>query len=218
MYIKKINVTSHDIQVINRHMIVSAVNKAENIQSRKLSMEEVNELYNTLYPFTQVTEEQKIQHIQNINSNYGKPQEKNKTSKTSTSKLKGTTSDKITLKSKCSTPNSLNPQLKSTISVNITSKVPNSKDKISFISPSQVKKTTLDINISKAEGTTINNSTVKSEALNVEVDTTSISSASETQICPKCGAKLVLRTAKKGANEGKQFYGCSNYPKCQYIR
>lgn len=36
--------------------------------------------------------------------------------------------------------------------------------------------------------------------------------------CPKCGAILVLRMAKKGANQGKEFYGCSNYPKCRYIR
>ncbi|MBR2936871.1 MAG: topoisomerase DNA-binding C4 zinc finger domain-containing protein [Oscillospiraceae bacterium] len=36
--------------------------------------------------------------------------------------------------------------------------------------------------------------------------------------CPKCGAELVLRTAKKGSNAGNQFYGCSNFPKCRYIR
>ena len=36
--------------------------------------------------------------------------------------------------------------------------------------------------------------------------------------CPWCGGKLVVRTAKKGANIGKQFYGCSNYPKCRYTR
>jgi len=29
-------------------------------------------------------------------------------------------------------------------------------------------------------------------------------------ICPKCGAKMVLRRSKYGKN----FYGCSNYPKC----
>lgn len=37
-------------------------------------------------------------------------------------------------------------------------------------------------------------------------------------LCPRCGSKLVLRTAKKGANAGKQFYGCSSYPKCRYIQ
>ena len=37
-------------------------------------------------------------------------------------------------------------------------------------------------------------------------------------ICPKCGGALVLRTAKKGANAGSQFYGCSNYPNCKYTK
>ena len=29
--------------------------------------------------------------------------------------------------------------------------------------------------------------------------------------CPRCGGKLVLREGKYGS-----FYGCSNYPKCNY--
>ena len=33
-----------------------------------------------------------------------------------------------------------------------------------------------------------------------------------TQPCPKCGAKLVKRLSKKG----KKFYGCSNYPACDF--
>ena len=37
-------------------------------------------------------------------------------------------------------------------------------------------------------------------------------------VCPRCGAKLVLRTAKKGANAGEQFYGCSRFPKCRYVQ
>lgn len=31
--------------------------------------------------------------------------------------------------------------------------------------------------------------------------------------CPKCGGEVVLRRSKKG----RIFYGCSNYPKCDYI-
>lgn len=34
--------------------------------------------------------------------------------------------------------------------------------------------------------------------------------------CPWCNGDLVLRTAKKGTNTGGNFYGCSNYPKCNY--
>jgi restriction system protein len=33
--------------------------------------------------------------------------------------------------------------------------------------------------------------------------------------CPDCGGDMVKRTAKRGANAGKEFLGCSNYPKCK---
>ena len=39
----------------------------------------------------------------------------------------------------------------------------------------------------------------------------------ETLICPKCGATMVLRVAKKGEKAGKKFYGCSQFPKCRFI-
>ena len=38
------------------------------------------------------------------------------------------------------------------------------------------------------------------------------------KICPKCGSKLVIRTAKSGVNAGKQFYGCSAFPGCRYTQ
>ena len=41
---------------------------------------------------------------------------------------------------------------------------------------------------------------------------------SSMDVCPMCGGKLVLRMAKKGPYAGKRFYGCSNYPKCKYIK
>lgn len=37
-------------------------------------------------------------------------------------------------------------------------------------------------------------------------------------VCPRCGSPLVLRTAKRGPRAGKQFYGCSSYPHCRFIR
>lgn len=36
-------------------------------------------------------------------------------------------------------------------------------------------------------------------------------------ICPRCGSAMILRTAKKGANAGGQFWGCSRYPECRGI-
>jgi restriction system protein len=35
--------------------------------------------------------------------------------------------------------------------------------------------------------------------------------------CPKCGSDLVKRTAKRGANAGNTFWGCSSFPKCRHI-
>lgn len=36
--------------------------------------------------------------------------------------------------------------------------------------------------------------------------------------CPKCGSPMVLRTAKRGINAGRKFYGCSRYPQCNGTR
>ena len=33
--------------------------------------------------------------------------------------------------------------------------------------------------------------------------------------CPLCGKPLALRTARKGARAGSQFWGCSGYPNCK---
>lgn len=35
--------------------------------------------------------------------------------------------------------------------------------------------------------------------------------------CPQCGKPMVLRTAKAGINDGKQFWGCSGYPACRGV-
>jgi ssDNA-binding Zn-finger/Zn-ribbon topoisomerase 1 len=36
------------------------------------------------------------------------------------------------------------------------------------------------------------------------------------KMCPKCEREMVLRTASKGPGAGKQFWGCSGYPRCQF--
>lgn len=36
--------------------------------------------------------------------------------------------------------------------------------------------------------------------------------------CPECGAPMVRRTARRGSNAGKQFWGCSSFPRCHGIR
>lgn len=36
-------------------------------------------------------------------------------------------------------------------------------------------------------------------------------------LCPRCSSAMVKRTAKGGENAGKEFWGCSNFPKCREI-
>lgn len=36
--------------------------------------------------------------------------------------------------------------------------------------------------------------------------------------CPKCGSQLVLRTAHRGANSGRKFWGCASFPRCRYMQ
>lgn len=43
----------------------------------------------------------------------------------------------------------------------------------------------------------------------------SIANKENAQLCPKCGSKLLLRKTKKGDNAGRQFWGCSAFPKCR---
>lgn len=36
-------------------------------------------------------------------------------------------------------------------------------------------------------------------------------------LCPKCGSVMIKRVASKGVNAGREFYGCSRFPKCRGI-
>lgn len=43
------------------------------------------------------------------------------------------------------------------------------------------------------------------------------SSATESR-CPKCGAPMVERIARRGRYSGRKFEGCSRYPECDGVR
>nr|WP_263458891.1 hypothetical protein [Bathymodiolus japonicus methanotrophic gill symbiont] len=36
--------------------------------------------------------------------------------------------------------------------------------------------------------------------------------------CPKCGKEMILGTANRGDNQGKKFWGCSEYLKCRTVQ
>jgi ssDNA-binding Zn-finger/Zn-ribbon topoisomerase 1 len=37
------------------------------------------------------------------------------------------------------------------------------------------------------------------------------------KLCPRCGSAMLMRETKRGENKGKQFWGCSTFPKCRAV-
>lgn len=55
-------------------------------------------------------------------------------------------------------------------------------------------------------------------AASAQVEPTRAAKAlAEGSACPRCGGKLIARIARQGPNAGKQFLGCSNYPRCRFV-
>ena len=157
-----------DISVINRDNVeplVSAI--CERNPKDLLTIPEIDKIYQKLYPFTQLDEIAKQEHIANIR-------------------------------------NTLNNQ-----GVQKKEKPP-----IQPVAPNQLKTDEKPVN-----PVSDNVDVVKTEPVPEEITPTQEeNTAPQVMKCPKCGGDMVLRTATKGANAGKCFYGCSNYPKCRYIQ
>jgi restriction system protein len=51
-----------------------------------------------------------------------------------------------------------------------------------------------------------------------EIEKESIVSSNVEPDCPKCGARMIKRVARQGKNAGKEFWGCSAYPRCTGAR
>lgn len=175
--LKNVTIKSNEINVINRNqvsVVVSDICKA--ISENIATDEDVANLYNKLYAYTQVSEAEKTQHIVNVRNN-------------STKKTNPISSEEtVEIDEGTNKANLTEAVLPTSISAD-------------------------DIADTEA---------VANEPLNEQLDNTDdidLTDNVETcDICPKCGGKLVLRTAAKGTNTGKQFFGCTNFPKCRYIK
>ena len=139
--LKKVSLVDEKAEVIHRKQILKTIQAYSASSDSVLSNEQIDMIYNRLYPFSQTTEEVKEKHIESIKQHH-------------------MTSDQS--------------------------------------SNMEVVKAALESDSHYEEQTTSNNDSI--------------------MICPRCGRTLVLRTAQKGKNAGKQFWGCSGYPHCHYIR
>jgi restriction system protein len=52
----------------------------------------------------------------------------------------------------------------------------------------------------------------------IEVDQTPDPQLPVAPDCPKCGSRMTKRVARQGVHSGKEFWGCTTYPKCNGAR
>ena len=163
--LKKININNKNVHVVNRYQVPRVVSSIYDEQDDVLSDEEIDEIYDKLYPYSQVDYVVKMKHIDDINR-----------------RIEGDYDDDVVLDDEEISP----------LENEIT-------DNEEYAGGESVE-----------HNDTIDDETLESTSDSVETD--------DTLICPVCGAKLVLRTARYGEHAGEEFYGCSNYPKCNYIK
>lgn len=172
--LKSIQVDSRRVHVLNRRetpVVVSAIcDRAPEV----LTEEDILEIYDVLYPFTQVDAEMKARHIANINRN-----------------IKG------------------EPAVQSAPTLSVPDKP---EKKISEVNVSEQSTDQTELSeMAVAE-------TVEATEITESKTCGEPTQEAQEQKCPWCNGLLILRTATRGANAGNQFYGCSNYPHCKYIR
>lgn len=158
---KDLNMKSEDVYVIQRFEISRIANDFINCSTgKKISAEQMDELYNKLLVYTQVDDATKQRHIESI-----------KRTEDQEEKLE---SEKLEVQE-----NNLVEEVKVV-----------TEEKEEPVYAEQLLKQT-----ESAKLMTFNN-----------------------KICPLCGKELVLRTARYGKYAGQEFFGCSGYPKCNYIK
>ncbi len=160
--LKNVNVRDKGIAVINREYLTKTVDDILNgIQGAPLAEADVAGLYDKLYPYTQVGDDVKRQHIDDIQK-----------------MLEPTADD----------------------------------EKTEAVTTASAAEESEHIPAESAEPMPPAGGDAP------ETDSVAASEKAPTLICPECGGTLVVRTARRGANAGERFYGCSNYPKCRYIK
>ncbi len=161
--LKSVQTHSTDISVINRYGVATVVNKiCKRIPDDLLADKDITEIYRKLYPYTQVDENTKKQHIADIqNKKYSQSARQDK-------EAPGRVTSQVRPETAAEQPEAI---IDTTIGAENNEDTEPTKDD--------------------------ENRTLK---------------------CPRCNGNLVLRTATRGANAGKQFYGCSNFPKCKYTQ
>lgn len=207
--LKDVSFKSDGVTVIKRNQTKSAVNSFVALHEPfNATQSEIDRIYNTLFSYSQVDESVKQQHIENINRN-----------KNSSAAVAAPFAAAVEAKE-------TNLSAKKNVSSEIPAPPPCKKADSNITDNTEteaaVESTVSDVLPEAADAG--QNTEIKAEPVsennlpeNNRNDVTD-NNAEPVLICPKCSGRLILRTAKRGNNAGQKFYGCENYPKCNYIQ
>lgn len=240
--LKEINLTSYQHQVIQQRNLLSAVKRTEQEADILLSPAKIDRLYKSLRPLTRRNQKIKRQHIEQVQQKrqaaksakktVSKTNETNPTSPfaaTPRTRLAEPTAGVMTV------PNAAVPVKTAGISTSLEQENQSGLEK----QQNQITEQALPSSaneeaqllreiqeaLAKSETATVNSieslsqiGTQPEQQTTEPVQKQAILQEVSDLRCPRCQNPLVLRTATKGSHRGQQFWGCSAFPKCRYLK
>ena len=198
--LKKVTVSSDDIRVIKRDRTYATVRRRWDKNPDAVSDEKLKELYEKLKELTHVDKAIKLAHVENIEKKFKKTKDK---------KVNRDDSAKLDEESFEEEKQEIGIQSDEVEILKNEEQSPENEELKSKVQPQGGEESKPDVQYRGKDESKIDEQPYGDGEQKAEDDEL---------ICPRCGNKLVLRTAKKGNNVGKQFYGCSAFPKCRYIQ
>ena len=200
---KDIRIDSNHISIIHRsHAPKTLQSICDRVPSELFDDEKVLELYQKLYPYSQVDAVQKMQHIANIRRKQGYMPVKEEVY----------TAPEVSFAAAIS-----NMETEQEIPVHAAGDQPVVMEMAVGTEPIVVAEEHPDTLQNNCEPVL---NAVDAEAVRADKnqEKKSLRETAEAMKCPLCNSNLVLRTATRGAYSGNRFYGCSNYPRCKYMQ
>ena len=77
--LKRVDVSQKDVRVVKRNQVAQAVIRIADQSETELSQDEIDKIYETLHPYTQVSDAVKAAHIEWIRQQHDGPEEKPRT-------------------------------------------------------------------------------------------------------------------------------------------
>lgn len=231
-----VDIRSKDIYVIHNRDIIELVQQiCQKHCNNILTNDVIDEIYNKLYPFTQVSSEIKYRHIETIRLKHNYEQWFNSTNTDYVfTEKKDATFHKIDdiSENECPPEANTNNELSDFADNTDAYTLYDTKElnAVAHNAFAHAKTESTQNNILELCNTSKNeveqseepqNNVPEIELPHLDNPQSYHSNSIEEKpslICPWCGGKLILRTARKGSNTGNTFYGCSNYPRCHYIK